>query len=69
MKRSKPVPTEYVTASEVRRIFGDISHTSLHRWLKDEEKGFPKPVYIGNRRYFKVEEIESFKIKIESRRN
>lgn len=61
MKRSKPVQAHYLTANDVRQIFGGISSMSLHRWLNDENKNFPRPVYIGNRRFFKVEEIENFK--------
>jgi predicted DNA-binding transcriptional regulator AlpA len=26
---------------------------TLDRWLKDDELGFPRPIYIKNRRYFR----------------
>ena len=66
MKRAKTMHTQYVTAKVVREMFGGISHMSLHRWLTDTKKDFPKPSYIGSRRYFKLEEVEAFKRKIES---
>jgi hypothetical protein len=30
---------------------------TLDRWLKDEELGFPRPIYIKNRRYFRESEL------------
>ena len=30
---------------------------TLDRWLKDEGLGFPRPIYIKNRRYFREAEL------------
>lgn len=37
------------------RSFVSVSDMSLHRWL--QAKKFPPPIYIGNRRFWKVSEI------------
>lgn len=37
-----------------------ISTMTLWRWLSDEALNFPRPVYLGRFRYFKVAELESW---------
>jgi len=49
-----------ITAAEVRARFGGISDMSLWRWLADEALGFPRPVRIQRRRFFREAEIEAF---------
>jgi predicted DNA-binding transcriptional regulator AlpA len=39
-----------LNSTQVRQIFGGISDMSLWRWVKDENLGFPPPVYIQRRR-------------------
>lgn len=34
---------------------------TLWRYLQDESLGFPRPFYIRKRRYFWVDELESWK--------
>lgn len=56
--------TRYLTSSEVRARFGGISDMSLWRWLNDTKLGFPRPLIINRRRFFRLDQIEEF----ESRR-
>lgn len=49
-----------ITAAEVRARFGDISDMTLWRWLDDAALGFPRPVRIQRRRFFREAEIEAF---------
>ena len=49
----------YVPARAVWERFG-ITDMSLWRWLRDERMAFPKPVYFGRFRYFKVAEINAW---------
>ena len=49
----------YLTAPHVCERYGVTSMT-LHRWLRNEKMKFPKPMYLNNRRYFKVDDIESW---------
>ncbi|WP_417264553.1 helix-turn-helix transcriptional regulator [Celeribacter sp.] len=52
--------TKLMSAKEVRAIFGGISDMSLWRWLQDEQMGFPAPIYIAKRRFFREVEIMAF---------
>lgn len=52
--------TVYLTAAQVRVRFGGVSDMALWRWINSPTTGFPKPVKIGQRRYFRLDEIEAF---------
>jgi predicted DNA-binding transcriptional regulator AlpA len=52
--------TKLMSAKEVREVFGGISDMSLWRWLNDKEMGFPAPIYIAKRRFFREAEIMAF---------
>lgn len=49
--------TRRIAAKEVRHLCGGISDMTLWRWLNDNELGFPRPIYIGKRRYWKETDI------------
>ncbi len=51
---------EFLTAPQVRQRFAGISDMTLWRWMHDERMGFPKPVVINRRRYFRLTDIEAF---------
>ncbi len=55
----------FLSSRMVRRRYGDISTMSLHRWLGDEDMGFPKPTYMGRLRFWKLAEL----IEWENRQN
>ncbi|MCC5977018.1 MAG: AlpA family phage regulatory protein [Salinarimonas sp.] len=46
----------YLTAPQVRTRYG-VSDMTLYRWLADTAKKFPKPIYIGRRRYWRITEL------------
>lgn len=50
-------PHKRIPARIVCDICGGVSDMTLHRWLKDPEKAFPRPIYIGKRRYWREAEI------------
>ena len=50
----------FLTASQVRRRYGAISAMTLHRWLHDSDLEFCQPIVIGNRRYWKLSDLEKF---------
>ncbi len=50
-------PNRYLTATQVRARFGDISDMTLWRWLQDETLAFPKPMVIKRRRLFREDQI------------
>ena len=46
-----------VTANTVRELFGGVSDMTIWRRLADPELNFPKPLYIGRRRYWRESEL------------
>ena len=52
-------PTMYLTGPQVLARFG-ISSMSLYRWQAAQKLGFPQPIRIQRRRYFRLDEIEAF---------
>lgn len=46
-----------IPAKTVRELCGGISDMSLWRWLNDPALGFPQPVYIQKRRFWREAEI------------
>jgi predicted DNA-binding transcriptional regulator AlpA len=50
---------EFIPATAVLLRYG-ISDMSLWRWLKDSTLNFPRPVYIGRFRYWKIVELEEW---------
>jgi predicted DNA-binding transcriptional regulator AlpA len=46
----------FLPARAVWERFG-VTSMSLHRWLADPHMNFPRPVYIGRFRYWKLAEI------------
>lgn len=46
-----------IQANAVRELCGDISDMSLWRWLNNPDLSFPKPIYIGRRRYWKEADV------------
>ena len=51
---------KFLTAKQVRARFGGISNMSLWRWIDDKTLGFPRPLIICRRRYFRLDQIEAF---------
>lgn len=49
-----------MTSAAVRETCGRVSDMTLHRWLRCERAGFPKPVYHNRRRYWIAAEIEAW---------
>lgn len=46
-----------ISAAAVRDLCGGVSDMTLWRWLNDPDLAFPRPTYIGRRRYFREAEI------------
>ena len=52
-----PDGKQYLAANTVRRRFDNATEPTLARWMHNPEIGFPKPIYIGTRRYWLLDEI------------
>jgi len=50
-------PQRRIPATLVRDICGGISDMTLWRWLENESLNFPRPIYIGNRRYWREADV------------
>lgn len=46
-----------IPASVTRDLCGGVSDMALWRWGRNKSLGFPEPVYIGTRRYWREAEI------------
>lgn len=49
-----------ISAVSVRKICGGISDMSLWRWLHDPQLGFPQPILIQRRRYWREAEVQAW---------
>ena len=50
---------EYASSNQVRNRYGGRSHMWIERRLKDDPD-FPKPIYIGRLRYWKISALEAW---------
>ncbi len=46
-----------LTAPKLRARYGGVSDMCLWRWLHDEGMGFPQPLLINRRRYWKLSDL------------
>lgn len=46
-----------LTSAAVRKLCGGISKATLHRWMNRPELGFPKPIQIGLRNYWREADV------------
>ena len=49
----------FLPARAVWERYG-VTYMSLYRWVNDEDMGFPKPVYIGRYRYWKLADLRAW---------
>ena len=49
-----------ISASDVRKMIGNVSDMTIWRWLKDEKLSFPKPIYVQRRRFWRESELLSW---------
>ncbi len=49
-----------LTAPQVRQRYGGRSDMWIWRLLHDERSGFPKPLVINGRRYWRLGDLEDF---------
>jgi predicted DNA-binding transcriptional regulator AlpA len=47
----------FLSSRQVRQRYGGRSQMWLHRRLHDNS-GFPRPVYLGRQRFWKLEDLE-----------
>ena len=47
-------------APAARRYLGNISDMCLWRWERNPEMGFPQPIRINKRKYFRKADLDAF---------
>lgn len=50
-------PDTLLTAAQLRILFGGVSSMTIWRWLDNAQLGFPKPIYISRRRFWRQSEV------------
>jgi predicted DNA-binding transcriptional regulator AlpA len=55
---TEPQDDRFLTAAMVAKRYS-VSKMTLWRWLK-ADNGFPKPVYIGRNRYWRLASLEAW---------
>lgn len=53
---------ELLPAARVRQRYS-VSDMSLWRWPRDPDLGFPQPIYINGRRYWREADLVAFEIR------
>lgn len=57
MAQFKPTADdEYLSAARVKARYG-MSSMSIERWLQNAKLGFPRPMYIGRYRYWRLADL------------
>lgn len=49
-----------INSQDLREMFGGVSKMTLHRWQKDPKLGFPQPIFISRRRFWREVELIDF---------
>ena len=49
-------------AADVRARYGNVSDMWLHRRLNNPASGFPKPIYLGRQRYWRLADLIEWEI-------
>jgi predicted DNA-binding transcriptional regulator AlpA len=53
-------PTTFLQIEAVCSRYDSISRSTLWRWTRDPEVGFPNPVYIAARPFWRLADLERF---------
>ncbi|GJD58844.1 helix-turn-helix transcriptional regulator [Methylobacterium dankookense] len=59
--------SDLLPASMVRRRYG-VSDMTVFRWVNDQKLGFPQPIYINTRRYWRLADLEAFEARQAAKR-
>ena len=55
------IAAEYMSMTALLALFGNqLTARTIQRWMKDEEKEFPRPLRFGRKPLFKIEEVRQW---------
>jgi predicted DNA-binding transcriptional regulator AlpA len=52
--------SEYLLPAGMVRARYSVSDMSIWRWLHDDQLGFPKPLRINNRRFWRLSDLRAW---------
>jgi predicted DNA-binding transcriptional regulator AlpA len=58
---------DLLPATPVRARYG-VSDMTIFRWLADPKLGFPQPIRINGRRYWRLADLQAFEVRQASRK-
>ena len=53
-----------LTTRQLRRRIGGVSEMTIWRYERDPKLGFPKPIRIKRRKYWRVRDVEAFEARL-----
>lgn len=59
-KEVQPTKPDYIGQGATRARYNNPSVATFWRWQADPKVGFPKPILIGSRKYWRVSDLEAF---------
>jgi predicted DNA-binding transcriptional regulator AlpA len=65
-----PVPKsndDLLPAAPIRARYG-VSDMTIFRWLANPKLGFPQPLRINGRRYWRLADLQAFEVKQSARK-
>ena len=57
MSKQDDEGSTFVTRGQLAKRYSVVERT-ISRWLEDESLGFPQPMFVGARLFFRLTEIE-----------
>lgn len=58
----------FLPANKVGERYG-VSSMTLWRWLKEESMNFPRPIYIGRYRFWRIDELQAWEAEQTAKRD
>ncbi len=63
MDPANSVAPRLIPTAQISQRYGGVSSVTIRRWTL--ERGFPKPVKIGKRSYWRAHEVEAFEASLQ----
>lgn len=56
----KSTESRLLSSAEVQRRLGGIHRVTICRWDREGRPGWPEPIFLGKRKFYREDEIEAF---------
>ena len=63
MPLAVPKSNEDLLPASVARARYGVSDMTIFRWLADPKLGFPQPIRINGRRYWRLADLQAFEVR------